>query len=70
MYFDQNCFSFEGVTSDVIDTCVETLTAVTFPLLERFGLEQLPEVKLVERGCLPNGKGKGKSCIKLLACSF
>mmetsp|Transcript_29370 Transcript_29370/g.36303 ORF Transcript_29370/g.36303 Transcript_29370/m.36303 type:complete len:310 (-) Transcript_29370:394-1323(-) len=49
--------TFTGVTSDDIDICIETLNAVTIPLLSRFGLEELPQIKMVRRGCPPDGKG-------------
>ena len=49
--------TFTGVTSDDLDVCIETINSITIPLLSQFGLEDMPEVKLVRRGCPPGGKG-------------
>lgn len=40
------------------DLCVDTLKAVTLPLLKQFGLERGAQLQVLERGLAPNGKGE------------
>lgn len=46
-----------GVTDDPRDLCVDTLRTVTLPLCVHFGLREGLSLKLVRRGCPPDGGG-------------
>jgi len=51
--------SFTGVTNEDKDIAIDLIRTVTFPMLERFGLDRSGmEVKVVKRGAAPGGGGE------------
>ena len=48
--------SLTGITNDALDTSVDVLRAVTFPLMRNFGIEGA-SIVVKKRGCFPKGGG-------------
>lgn len=50
--------TLRGITNDVRDPGVDAFRTVTVPLLKEFGIEENLSIKILKRGCPPEGGGE------------